>query len=358
MKDLVPLLDLSLPVFQAPLPCYPEQVSLAIQASNHGALGTIDVCTLAPKNEAHTASRESTNDSRESTRESISNALSDLISDVKLRGSNRVGLVYDMRFEHADDERHHELNHGHNYRLRLEEFLSIVSNDPVKVVMFRHGLPDNDTLRQLKRVGITVLAIASNVLEAIACDAANIDAIVLQGMEAAGIHSRFDNDLEAHALPAQTLLQQSRPLVTKPLILWGDITTSASVVAALVSGAQAVMVDTPLWTCTDSPLPQGYLTEITTANEVNTVFDNAFLGVSCRSLPINENAHNAGDDYVARLMALRASWHDDVTTAPIFSGISCASSDLNMHGLLNAWKSDLDAILGQGVTHSEGAIDP
>lgn len=347
MKDLVPLLDLSLPVLQAPLPFCPSQFALAVQASNYGALGMIDVCTLVTDTDGQPL---------------LGDSLSDLISDVKLRTNGGVGLVFDMRFAQANDA------------LNLAQFLSVIGNDPVKTVLFRHGLPDAEVLRQLKRVGTVVLATASNVLEAIACDAANVDAIVLQGVEAAGIHSRFANDLRSEALPVQTLLQQSRPLVTKPLILWGDITTSAGVVAALVGGAQAVMVDTPLWSCADSPLPKAYLSKIAHATEVSTCFDDMLLGLPCRYVSVNDDKSNSTatghnesvydkndtiTDYVARVLSIRASWHEAVAndTAPIFAGISCASNDLTLGGMLDAWKQDLNAILGQGVSTSDGAPD-
>lgn len=62
------------------------------------------------------------------------------------------------------------------------------------VVSFHFGLPSADVIAALKRAGITLLASATNLDEAAKIEAAGVDAIVAQGIEAGGHRGLFDPD--------------------------------------------------------------------------------------------------------------------------------------------------------------------
>lgn len=121
-----------------------------------------------------------------------------------------------------------------------------------RAIGFAQGLPDRETLALIRERGILTFAIVGNLLEALSADDFGIDVLVLQGMEAGGERSAFTNDLPRVEQSAQSLLQQVRAYSKKPLVLWGDISSAADVVAAIISGAQAVMLDRPFLACSEN----------------------------------------------------------------------------------------------------------
>ena len=123
-----------------------------------------------------------------------------------------------------------------------------------RAIGFAQGLPDRETLALIREQGILTFAIVGNLLEALSADDFGIDVLVLQGMEAGGERAAFTNDLPHVEQTALSLLQQVRAYSKKPLVLWGDLTGPADTVAAIISGAQAVMLDRPFLACAENGL--------------------------------------------------------------------------------------------------------
>ena len=123
-----------------------------------------------------------------------------------------------------------------------------------RAIGFAQGLPDRETLSLIREQGIFTFAIVGNLLEALSADDFGIDVLVLQGMEAGGERAAFTNDLPHVEQTALSLLQQVRAYSKKPLVLWGDLTGPADTVAAIISGAQAVMLDRPFLACAENGL--------------------------------------------------------------------------------------------------------
>ena len=101
-----------------------------------------------------------------------------------------------------------------------------------RAIGFAQGLPDRETLSLIREQGIFTFAIVGNLLEALSADDFGVDALVLQGMEAGGERSAFSDDLPHVEQTALSLLQQVRAYSNKPLIVWGDLTGAADIVAA------------------------------------------------------------------------------------------------------------------------------
>lgn len=148
---------------------------------------------------------------------------------------------------HADES---DLTQGDHFLDLLDLALS---SDP-RAIGFANGLPDKDTIAMIQAHGILTFAICHNLVEALVATEFDIDALVLQGMEAGGERSHFDNNLRFITQPAHTLLQQVRQHSNKPIILWGDFSTAADVVAAFVCGAHSVMLDRPWLACNENAL--------------------------------------------------------------------------------------------------------
>ncbi len=158
-----------------------------------------------------------------------------------------------------------------------------LEQDPL-IIGFLHGLPDREVVEKIREMRIPTFAVAHSVLEALVADEFHIDIIVLQGLEAGGERAFFTNDLPHQPQPALSLLQQVRPLVKKELVLWGDFTEGADVIAALVSGATAVMLDRPFVACAEAGLPEVDRQRVIHANETESTISVAYTARPLRCL--------------------------------------------------------------------------
>lgn len=146
-------------------------------------------------------------------------------------------------------------------------------------VGFANGVPEKDVISFIKAQEIFTFAIVSNVLEALTAADFGIDCLVLQGIEAGGEQFSFDNNLPNTRQSAMALLQQVRTLTPLPLVLWGDFTQGADIVAAILAGAQAVMLDRAFLQCALND------SGIAAANEYESKIDDCYTIRPMRYLP-------------------------------------------------------------------------
>ena len=146
-----------------------------------------------------------------------------------------------------------------------------------RAIGFAQGLPDRETLALIREQGIFTFAIVGNLLEALSADEFGVDALVLQGMEAGGERSAFTNDLPH--------VEQVRAYSAKPLIVWGDLTGAADVVAAIISGAQAVMLDRPFLACTENGLDEESRARVIHGSEYQSQISAQYTARPLRCLP-------------------------------------------------------------------------
>lgn len=136
-----------------------------------------------------------------------------------------------------------------------------------RAIGFAHGLPDKDYITALREQGIFTFAVCTDLAEAVAAEIFGVDALVLQGPEAGGERAGFANDLASPAQPALSLLQQVRRDISLPLIVWGDLADSADIVAAILCGAQGVVLDRPWLTCAEAGLDEAQYRILREASE-------------------------------------------------------------------------------------------
>jgi len=126
------------------------------------------------------------------------------------------------------------------------------------VVSFHFGLPGADAIAALRARGIVLLATATNLDEARAIEAAGIDAIVAQGIEAGGHRGMFDPaapDAQLGVMPLGRLLVRESTL---PVIAAGGIMDGAGIAAALSLGAVAAQLGTAFVACPESAADDAY----------------------------------------------------------------------------------------------------
>jgi len=126
---------------------------------------------------------------------------------------------------------------GVNIPLDLEysgTLIDVVLTKRVNIVVTAAGDPRHySTL--LHQEGIRILHVISSVRQAEIAESCGVDAVIAQGIEAAGHHG-FDE------LPLFSLIPQVADSVTVPVIAAGGIVDSRGVVAAISLGAQGVQL--------------------------------------------------------------------------------------------------------------------
>lgn len=185
---------------------------------------------------------------------------------------------------------------------------------PPAVVSFHFGLPAPALLARVRRLGVRVLATATTLDEARWLAARDVDAIILQGLEAGGHRGHFlapsfapDRE-EAPAGQAATLalLRQVRAAdLGRPLVAAGGLADAQDVRAAFAAGASAVMAGTAYLACPEATTSAPHRAALADP-ATGTALTNLFSGGLARGL-------------VNRLMRELGPVRDDVPAFPLAS---------------------------------------
>ena len=152
------------------------------------------------------------------------------------------------------------------------------------VVSFHFGLPPADALGALRERGVVLMATATSPAEARAIEAAGLDAIVAQGIEAGGHRGMFDPEAPDAGLGTlaltRLLVRQSR----LPVIAAGGIMDGAGIAAVLRLGAVAAQMGTAFVACPESAASETYRAALTGPGAQATVLTDAISGRPARCL--------------------------------------------------------------------------
>lgn len=138
------------------------------------------------------------------------------------------------------------------------DMLSMLVEARPPVVSFHFGLPSPQAIQRLKGAGTTLFATATNLEEARQIEAAGIDAIVAQGIEAGGHRGVFDPAASDDALGTVALTRLLVADSTLPVIAAGGIMDGAGIAAALDLGAVAAQLGTAFIACPESSADDAY----------------------------------------------------------------------------------------------------
>lgn len=139
-----------------------------------------------------------------------------------------------------------------------ETQLQLLLEERPAVVSFHLGLPPQRYIDALKTAGIVLLASATRLDEARAIEAAGIDAIVAQGIEAGGHRGVFDPHARDPQQPTAELLQELVQHVRIPVIAAGGLMDGADICAVLNLGAVAAQLGTAFVLCPESAATAAY----------------------------------------------------------------------------------------------------
>lgn len=126
------------------------------------------------------------------------------------------------------------------------------------VISFVMGVPEREVIRDAARRGIRTIGTATTVDEAVAIEAAGIDAVVASGSDAGGHRGSFLRPAEASLVGTMSLVPQVARAVRIPVVAAGGIADGRGVAASLALGAQAVQVGTAFLATTEAGAPEAH----------------------------------------------------------------------------------------------------
>lgn len=152
------------------------------------------------------------------------------------------------------------------------------------VVSFHFGIPSRGHIRALQAAGIITLATATNLQDAEKVEAAGIDAIVAQGIEAGGHRGDFDPAEVDEGLSTSVLLRLLVQKTRLPLVAAGGIMDGAGIRAALDQGAVAAQLGTAFVLAPESSASTAYRLALKSPRAARTRLTRAISGRRARGI--------------------------------------------------------------------------
>lgn len=238
------MINLDVPVVQAPMAGGPSTPSLAAAVSSAGGLGFLAAGYRSPEAVSAdiAATRELTQQpfgvnvfvppAGPSDRETVSRFADRLRGEAAARGV----VLGDPRF----DEDHYQRK------------VQLLVGERVAVVSFTFGCPTRSVVQRLQEVGTSVWVTVTDPQEASLAAAAGADALVVQGVEAGGHRGSFVDSDSHEDYGVLALLSVVSTRVDLPLIAAGGIATGPALAGVLAGGAAAAAIGTAFLRCPEA----------------------------------------------------------------------------------------------------------
>ncbi|MGK3628810.1 nitronate monooxygenase, partial [Acinetobacter sp. A11] len=231
------------PIFLAPMAgvSTPE---LAAEVSNQGGLGSLGLGA----NTAQSA-REQILKTQTLTEKSFQvNFFCHQPEQLNLQTSAQWIEYLRPQFEKFGEQPPQKLNCIYPSFLDNDDFLNVVLETKPKAVSFHFGIPHPHQIQALKDAGIITMVSATNLVEAQAIEAAGIDIIIAQGIEAGGHRGIFNKTFDA-AIKTSDLVHLIVKHCKQPVVAAGGIMNGAQARHMLSLGAAAVQLGTAFVQC-------------------------------------------------------------------------------------------------------------
>lgn len=147
------------------------------------------------------------------------------------------------------------------------------------------GVPSDRLVAAAHSRGIRLIGTATTVAEAVALDAAGVDAVVATGAEAGGHRVSFLRPAEQSLIGTFALVPQVVDAVRVPVIAAGGIADRRGVAAAFALGASGVQVGSAFLRTRQSAATAAHRQAIAGAADTGTVLTRAMSGRLARGIP-------------------------------------------------------------------------
>lgn len=281
MKDtyFTQTLGITHPVIQAPMAgvSTPE---LAAAVSNAGGLGSIGLGASSPD-----AARRMIGQTRALTDKAFNVNVFCHVPAVRNAGTEKTWLEYlAPKFGEFEASPPTRLDEIYKSFVEDEDMLALLLELKPRVVSFHFGLPPQDKINALRAAGIFLMATATSEDEAAQIEAAGIDAIVAQGIEAGGHRGCFDSTTHDSALPALGLLKKLAAQTDIPVIAAGGLMNGRDINEAMRLGASAAQLGTAFILCPESAADSAYRAALQSDRAQDTRLTDVISGRPARGL--------------------------------------------------------------------------
>lgn len=250
--DILDLLNIQHPIIQAPMVGV-STPQLAAEVSNAGALGSIGLGGSTPEQ-----ARALIQKTRALTAAPFNVNLFCHQPAQSRPGVEQAWLAHlAPLFRAYKTEPPASLSLGYVSFLESEAMLQVLLDERPAVVSFHFGLPANEWIQQLQAAGITILACITTPEEARLAEAAKVDALIAQGMEAGGHRGVFDPE-DDQLMGTFALVSVLAEMTELPIIAAGGIMNGSGILAAQKLGAAAVQMGTAFVCCPESSANEQY----------------------------------------------------------------------------------------------------
>lgn len=287
MKNLITLLDVNIPIIQAPMAGVQDS-QLAVAVSNAGALGSLPAAMLS----LDTLHKELTYLKQQTSKPVNLNFFCHPMPEPNVQQQALWLQELQPYFnEYNIDTAQIKLDSS-RYPFN-KQHLEILAEFKPKVISFHFGLPEPALVDQLKAWGTTILSTATTVEEAIFLQNHGADIIIAQGLEAGGHRGMFlTNDLTSQ-MGTMALIPQLVEAVQLPVIAAGGMADARCIKAALALGASGVQVGTSYLLCPEAKASLLHKQALLSNLSKHTALTNVFTGRPARSI-INKAIQQLG----------------------------------------------------------------
>ncbi|ARF73202.1 2-nitropropane dioxygenase [Kitasatospora albolonga] len=153
------------------------------------------------------------------------------------------------------------------------------------VISFVMGVPPVRVVEEARRRGIVLFGTATTVDEAVALEAAGLDAVVASGSDAGGHRGAFLRPVAESLVGTFSLVPQVVDAVSVPVVAAGGIADARGVAAALALGADAVQVGTGFLATAESGAPAVHKRALHSPEARTTVLTRLYSGRPARGIP-------------------------------------------------------------------------
>ncbi|VXA55387.1 conserved hypothetical protein; putative 2-nitropropane dioxygenase [Acinetobacter proteolyticus] len=250
--SILELLEIKHPILLAPMAgvSTPE---LAAEVSNQGAFGSLGLGANTPE-----TAKAQILKTQEHTDHTFQVNFFCHQSEVLNPGTAQQWIDYIRpQFEKFAAQPPTQLNCIYPSFLDNDDFLNVVLETRPKAVSFHFGIPHPHQIQALKDAGIITMVSATNLIEAQAIEAAGIDMIIAQGIEAGGHRGIFNQQFDA-AIKTSDLVSLITQHCTIPVIAAGGIMNGEQARAMLKLGAAGVQLGTAFVQCKSSSANAAY----------------------------------------------------------------------------------------------------
>jgi nitronate monooxygenase len=278
-NSLTDVLNISIPVIQAPMAGGGDTAELVSAVSNAGAIGFIGAAYLSPEQIIERGRAVRAQTSRPFGINLF--APTDTPSVDPLTSARAVERIrpYFEELELPVPSDPQILGSSFD-----DQFAAALETGAV-AFSFAFGLLPLTAAQEVKRRGMFLMGTATTVKEAQALVEMNkVDAVVAQGSEAGGHRSTFGTDFSSGMVGVLPLVPQIADAVEVPVIASGGIMDGRGIGAALVLGASAAQMGTAFLTCSEAGIAPAYKDAILGAAEDETRITRAFSGRPARGI--------------------------------------------------------------------------